>query len=164
MMAAHNLRGMRFVSVLAGLGLLIALSGCSGGEDSPEGSGGSPQQTAESVTDSIAAEIGVEQVEITEDNDPNDLIGRPNGYVAAVVLKDPRAECADGIGIECGATVEEWPDADAAEARADYISTLQADSPFLGSEYHYLVGPVLVRVTGELKPSEAEEYESAVNS
>lgn len=133
----------------------VGLTSCSGGDD---------DTTADSVAALIEKAVDVEAITIDEDNDPNDLIGRPNGYDAAVVLKDPRVEdCGSDLGVDCGATIEEWDDADAAENRSEYIKGLQSGSSIFGSEYHYLVGNVLVRVTGELKPSEAEEYEEALN-
>jgi len=170
---------MRAPQLIAGLALAAVLVGCSDNDgdkaDEPTAgtttSSGAPEASeaaeeevsAESVTALIAAAVDVTTVPITEDNDPNDLLGRPNGYVAAIVIKDSRlADCGDDLGVDCGATVEEWPDAEAAKARADYIASLQKDSPMLGSEYHYLDGPVLVRVSGELKPSEAKEYEAVV--
>lgn len=157
---------MRALHLVAGLALAVALVGCSddGGGGKDEDSTGGSAVTAASVGERIHSAVGGSQmVEITEDNDPNELLGRPNGYVAAVVLKDPRIDdCGSDLGVDCGATIEEWPDAKAAKKRADYISDLQEDSPMLGSEYHYLDGPVLVRVSGDLKPSEAEEYEAAL--
>ena len=45
---------------------------------------------------------------ITEDNDPNDLIGRPSGYTDAAVVYDSEAECTE-LGVDCGATIEIWP-------------------------------------------------------
>lgn len=95
-------------------------------------------------------------VTLTEDSDPNELLGRPNGYEAATVLYDSRAEC-DELGVDCGATLETWPNADAAQERADYIDSLGA----IANEYDYVDGPYVLRVTGELKPSEAAEYEAA---
>ena len=56
-------------------------------------------------------------VKITEDNDPNNLIGRPNGYVSAAVLYDSRTKCSSGLGADCGATVEQWPSPADAKAR-----------------------------------------------
>ena len=168
---------MRALQLIAGLALAIVLVGCSNNDGdkadeptagttssgAPEASAAEEEVSAESVTALIAAAVDVTTVPITEDNDPNNLLGRPNGYVAAIVIKDSRlADCGDDVGVDCGATVEEWPDAEAAKTRADYIAALQKDSPMLGSEYHYLDGPVLVRVSGELKPSEAKEYETAV--
>lgn len=100
---------------------------------------------------------------MTEDNDPNDLLGRPNGYKAAAVIKDPRLdEPCDDLGVDCGVTIEEWDSAEDAKDRSDYIQGLLEEAPMLGSEYHYLDGPILVRVTGELSPSVAEEYEKAL--
>ncbi len=169
---------MRALSALAGLALAAALVGCSddgggGAEESPAPTTSqateetsTPEEepvTAESVAQRIKAAVDVTAVTITEDNDPNDLIGRPNGYVEAVVLKDHRTPCEE-LGVECGATVEEWPNAAAAEERSSYIQSIQKESPALGSEYHYLDGAVLVRVWGDLKPSEAAEYEMAVKS
>ena len=55
--------------------------------------------------------------------------------------------------------------ADGADAhvRSDYIQeTLASLGPIAGTEYHYLTGPILVRVTGELPPSVAADYEAAV--
>ncbi len=169
---------MRALQLVAGLAFAAVLVGCSNNDgdkaDEPGAgttSSGAPEAgaaaedevSAESVTALITAAIDVTTVPITEDNDPNNLLGRPNGYVAATVIKDSRlADCGDDIGVDCGATVEEWPDAEAAKTRADYIAALQKDSPMLGSEYHYLDGPVLIRVSGELKPSEAKEYEAVV--
>lgn len=96
-------------------------------------------------------------VTITEDNDPNDLIGRPNGYESAAVLYDNQASCTE-LGTECGATVETWPDAAAAKARADYIQAILKSSPALGSEWDYVRGNTLLRVSGTLKPSAADKY------
>lgn len=174
---------MRALHVIAGLALATALTACSSGDGDgkaetptsdqtsavPASSEPPPEASAAVVSaESVAALIAVsvprlELVAIDEDNDPNELLGRPNGYVAAVVLKDSRiADCGNDLGVDCGATIEEWPDADGAKARAKYIADLQKDSPMLGSEYHYIEGSVLVRVSGELKPSEAAEYEAAL--
>ncbi len=101
-------------------------------------------------------------VTITEDNDPNNLIGRPNGYTAAVVVYDKRVKCTE-LGVDCGASVEQWRTADDAKQRARYIAKVQKGAPVLGSEYHYLLGRVLVRVTGELKPSEANDYKLVIS-
>ncbi|MDS1114711.1 hypothetical protein RD149_13125 [Gordonia westfalica] len=105
--------------------------------------------------------------EITEDNDPNNLIGRPNGYTAAYVIEDSRIGCPeppDKIGVDCGAMVEQWPDQASAQARADYIQRVRKDLPMLGQEYYTVRGDLLLRVSGELKPSQAEAYERVLVS
>lgn len=138
--------------------LMLALAACSGDPDDGD-------QSARKAADAIAAEVDsvVKVQDLTEETDPNDLLGRPNGYSAATVLHDSRAECGDGPGVDCGAVIEQWPDEDAAQDRADYIQGILEDSPVLGSEYDYVNGSLLLRVSGALTPSEAEEYEQAFN-
>lgn len=125
-------------------------------------------KTATDVAEVIKAEVSeIEKiVTITEDNDPNELIGRPNGYIDGAVMFDPRAEPYDDeLGVDQGATLELWPDADSASTRSEYILGIQKESGgMLGSEYHYKSEGFLLRVSGELKPSEAAAYESAFES
>jgi hypothetical protein len=103
-----------------------------------------------------------EVVTITEDNDPNDKIGRPGGYSDGAVLYDSRAEPLDGTpGVDQGAFLEVWPDEAAANDRSQFIQAALQGSGILGSEYHYLNDGYLLRVTGVIKPSEAEAYRIA---
>jgi hypothetical protein len=101
-------------------------------------------------------------IPLTEDNDGNHLLGRPDGYSAATVLVDSRARCpSDGPGVECGATVEQWPDRWAAQRRADYILQVDRSMPIAGQEWTTVKQNLLLRVTGKLKPSDAQTYQSA---
>lgn len=119
--------------------------------------------TAQSVAESISATIPEvsELIEITEDNDPNNLIGRPNGYVAATVLVDSRLPRCTDPGADCGAMIEQWPDQAAAQKRSDYVQAMLESMPMLGQEWNTVNGGLLLRVTGELKPSDAKAYEAA---
>lgn len=99
-------------------------------------------------------------VTITEDNDPNDLIGRPNGYVSAAILQDKGGEC-DELGADCGASIEVFATQAEAGARSEYILAILKEAPMLGTEWHTLNGAALLRVTGHLKPSVAEGYAAA---
>lgn len=139
--------------------LLLALTACGGG--SGDSSGGS-DASAHDAAAAIQGKVGtVQKVEdLTEDTDSNELLGRPNGYKAATVIYDSRAQC-DGPGVDCGAVIEQWPSESAAKKRADYIQSILKDSPILGSEYDYTDGAILLRISGNLKPSEAQEYEAA---
>ena len=161
--------------------LVLWLTACGGG-DSPaavetstsgvstqEGSSSPPSESAAGAdqnADSLAAELKDEvgtvtkAVTITEDNDPNDLLGRPNGYVSAAVLYDSAAACGS-LGSDCGTVIEVFKDEAAATARAEYIQGILAGSPALGSEWDYVNGAALLRVSGELKPSAAAAYAEA---
>lgn len=137
--------------------LVVPLAACGGGdgEADREAAAVSIAEDVESQVDSVT-----KIVEITEDNDPNNLIGRPNGYETAAVIYDSRVHC-DDLGVECGAVVEQWPDDAAAEQRSAYIQGILEGTPAFGTEYHYLDGAVLLRVWGDLNPTDAEEYEDA---
>lgn len=126
----------------------------------------SSPEAAQSAAAAIRAAIPevISLIAITEDNDANNMIGRPNGYVAATVLVDSRITAGCDIGkpgIECGARVEQWPDQAAAQRRADYIKAMQSSMPILGREYQTVRGNLLLRVDGKLKPSAAQAYQAA---
>jgi hypothetical protein len=123
------------------------------------------EMTAQTAAEKIKAAIpDVTLITITGDNDANNMIGRTTGYVAATVIVDPRAgdECDNAKpGIACGAGVEQWPDAAAAQQRSDYLKTVLSSMPMLGTEYASLRGNLLLRVSGKLSPSVADQYKAA---
>lgn len=100
--------------------------------------------------------------EVTEANDSNKLIGRPNGYTSAAVLVDRDAtQCASARdGIDCGVVVEVWPNAQAAASRVSFIQGILKNAPALGSEFDYPAEAALLRVNGKVVgPSVANSYE-----
>jgi len=172
------MKSLRFASVL------LLLSACSGSDDEPEvrpdtASSSSPAEEsgAESPVDEESEPEGpvedvtaiatglegslpdvVESIEISEDNDPNDLIGRPGQYDAAAFLVLDSLGCSgpqyDGLSIDCGIKLERWPSADDAAARAKDIQT-KLQTYGLGSEWDYGAGRVLLRIAGDVPPSQA---------
>lgn len=164
----------------------LTLTGCGGGDGeeaaAPGSSGGSNSSSEPTgpapVSDAAPADASavLEQLMaaglpisgslvITETNDPNNLIGRPGQYVSKVVFADERAsESLDenAPSNDAGGSVEVFTDAATAQARSEYIQAALAKlGPAAGTEYHYLAGRALVRVTGDLLPSVAAEYEKA---
>lgn len=129
-----------------------------------------PEQVddAEKMADLLEAAVPEisDRVTITEDNDSNDLIGRPNQYDQGVFLFDSRLDC-DGpsyneLDTACGAKIERWGSQEDAQARADDIQSKLKEFG-LGAEYDYVVGRLLVRVSADLKPSQAAAYEAAIS-
>ncbi|EUA38551.1 pGRS-family protein [Mycobacterium avium subsp. avium 2285 (R)] len=57
--------------------------------------------------------------------------------------------------------IEQWSDQASAQERSDYIQSMLREMPMLGQEWNTVNGGLLLRVTGELKPSEAKQYETA---
>jgi hypothetical protein len=98
-------------------------------------------------------------VTITEDNDPNELIGRPNGYVSAAVIYDSALQCT-ALSASCGGVVEVFANPDAAQDRMNYIQQQLKTSPVLGTEFDTIVDSALLRVSGKMKPSVAAAYAS----
>lgn len=162
---------------------VVALAGCSSAAESP-----APAASSVATTPSSAAEISptptptapltatelakqikadvstvTKIVTITEDNDPNKLLGRPNGYIDAAVIYDKGGDCRGSMGADCGATIEVWPTAADATARSEYIQKLLKDTPAFGTEYHTVSGAALLRVAGAVKPSTAKLYAAAFN-
>jgi hypothetical protein len=123
---------------------------------------------AEQVVTELAGKISTAEpgVVFTAETDPNKLLGRPNGYLSKATFTDARIP-SDGLAAEpgsvaAGGSVEVFADEDRAVSRKDYVDGIGQAAPALANEYSYLDGPVLVRVSGQLTPSQAAEYEAAV--
>lgn len=102
----------------------------------------------------------------TPDTDPNHIMGRPGGYVSKASFTDQRID-PEGAGnakkgsVRLGGSVEVFTDKRGAQRRKDYIHALSKGFTDI-AEYDYVAGPVLVRVTKALTPSQAREYQEAL--
>jgi hypothetical protein len=130
-----------------------------------------PALTASSVYSALqAAGLPVSRLIVyTAATDPNHLLGRPGGYLSKCAWSDSRVPAADTAGLSpgdigFGGGVEVFSTAAEATARAEYIATAEAAVPLVGSEYDYLAGPVLVRVSQYLTPDQAATYGSAIRA
>jgi hypothetical protein len=95
----------------------------------------------------------------TAESDPNDLLGRPNGYVSRATFTIPGVEGTSEDVEDCdrGGCIEQWPDADAAQDRADYIGQIGKKLPGAG-EYSYVRDDgMLLRVSQAATPAKADE-------
>lgn len=148
------------------LTILGVLAGCGSHEPLPVVSPSDPVVSVNGVLDDItAAGLPADHVTIwTAETDPVGLLGRPNQYVAAASFDLPDGDPTATAGrIGRGGVVEIWPDAQSAQARSTFIqNTLKAGNGLLGTEYHYLHGPVLLRITGTVPPAEAAKYGKAL--
>ncbi|MGW1531276.1 hypothetical protein [Streptomyces aureus] len=102
---------------------------------------------------------------VTAENDPNHLLGRPGEYTSKVTFSDSWVQAsqvtgADPGAVERGGAVEAFASASDAEARAVYIRDIAKSSPAL-TEYDYVRGSVLVRVSRYLTPKQAAAYATA---
>lgn len=102
---------------------------------------------------------------VTEANDGNHLIGRPHEYTSAIKFADSRVKASDVVGadkgdVDWGGGIEAFPSHGDAQARADYIQAIVKNLPMF-SEYDYVDGVFLVRVSHYLTPTQAAEYKAA---
>ncbi|MFF8931591.1 hypothetical protein ACF1AO_30490 [Streptomyces longwoodensis] len=171
------------VAGVASVGLLTACGG--GGKDAspkpsltisagPVGDGGSTaapsagSATAQEVLARLSAKVSAAKpgTVVTAENDKNKLLGRPHQYTSKQTFTDSRIATSDTEGLDKddslrGGAVEVFGSADDAKARSEYIQSVTKSMPML-AEYHYLDGPVLVRVSHFLTPQQAGEYGAAL--
>ncbi|MFE3583711.1 hypothetical protein [Streptomyces vinaceus] len=156
----------------------ILLAGCSTDSSTPKaapsGQAGQPAAApsktsadAAGAFTAIAAAVPSAKLgtTVTAENDPNHLLGRPNGYTSKITFTDSRipAEQTEGRepdDLELGGSIEIFPTAAAAKARADYIQAAGKAMPALG-EYDYVHGTAVIRVSNLLTPAQAADYEKA---
>jgi hypothetical protein len=168
------------VVVLALAGSLVATAGCGstgGGTATPPG--GAPATTApaaaakhfnaEQVTKALKARgLPVAGIIVYDENtDPNKRLGRPGQYMSKINFTDTRAkrgQASGGKDVADGGSVEVFDNASDAMTRGVYIETVTQGMQILGSEYDYIAGGVLLRLSGNLVPSAARKYANALNS
>ncbi len=143
------------------------LTGCSAQSSSGTTTSTAPAKTAESIAKALGEKVPSVQLTkvFTTDDDPNHLLGRPGGYLSKSAFTDtrvPAEQAPNEFSTERGGGVEVFGDAAAAKARMDKIQGIAKDMGGLISEYDYVNGTVLVRVSSLLTPEQAKEYESAL--
>jgi hypothetical protein len=98
--------------------------------------------------------------------DPNHLLGRPNGYLSKVAWQDtriPQTYQADSPGaVEWGGGIEVYSTAQGAQNRASYMSSIEQADPIVGTEYDYVLGPIVLRISGTFTPTTAQTYGTAL--
>lgn len=159
---------------------LLALTACGSSSDSSNSKAATTQTAASAPTTDIPAPLTAETAlkkittnvstaklgtVFTETNDPNKLLGRPGQYLSKVSFTDSRIAADDVSGLDeadtgRGGGIEVFETAEQAKKRATYIERVTEGMPML-AEYHYVNGPVLVRVSHYLTPSQAADYEEA---
>jgi hypothetical protein len=98
----------------------------------------------------------------TPETDPVHLQGRPGQYTERATFALPGGDPSSDRA-ERGGVVEVFPSPDDAQRRSTFIQDSLKALPILGTtEYHYIHGGILVRVTGRVAPSVAERIGASV--
>lgn len=161
---------MRTTTAIAVAITALALTGCStSGATSPIAAPPvvAAPKDAKTVGDGLAQSVKSMKVTrvYTAADDPNHMLGRPNGYISKIAFTDDRVPASaldfqPADAVARGGSVEVYPDADGAKKRSEYLQGIGKATPLFG-EYDYTSGSVLVRVSTVLTPDQAKEYEAA---
>ena len=153
--------------------LAAALAGCgssSGSRSSTTASAGSTTSAARSKTTALeelqwlkasGLPIGG-YVNYTASTDDNHLLGRPGQYIHKVNFHDKRLEAVSDYGIDGGGSIETFKSESDAKNRFDYVHAMSSGSAMF-SEYEYLDGTVLLRLSHHLTPAQALAYRHAIH-
>lgn len=161
---------------------LVLLAGCSPSANQAAASQGSASTLAATTstpakppatTDAVIATFKAKGMPIgmtltfTAATDPNQLLGRPNGYTAKESWVDTRIDPTQAKGttpgsVALGGSVEEFTNTSDAKARSDYIQETEKAVKIVGVEYDYVAGDFLLRVSQALTPDQAAEYQAAL--
>lgn len=144
--------------------MLLGLGGCSG--NSKEDPFLDPE-----ATDIINALMTIgditEIAAVSEDNDPNRLLGKQGGYKAALVfgLKQTGISNLSSSeliekGITAGGTIEIYSTESEARQRVDYLSAFDGSSLMKGT--HTVKGSLVIRLSKELNTADQKALEEAI--
>lgn len=153
---------MRRAAILAAITLLFA-AGCGGSSKTS-----SPTDAATVVAKLKAAGLPVANVAVvTAANDPNQMLGRPGQYAGKDTFTDTRidpSKARDNTAgsVDLGGAVEVFSKAPDAKVRAAWIQSVKKSTPIFGTEYDYLSGAVLLRLSQVLTPDQAAAYKKAL--
>ena len=102
----------------------------------------------------------------TAATDVNHMLGRPGGYLSKAAFVDSRVDASQASteagDVSRGGGVEVFDNAADAQARETYIQSLIKAMPMLGTEYTYVIGSALVRLSGILTPDQAATYKATL--
>jgi hypothetical protein len=100
----------------------------------------------------------------TAANDVNNLLGRPGQYIGKLTFKDTRLSSSDQgvtISVPDGGSIEVFANITDAKNRFTYIQSISKSGVALFAEYEYLDGVAILRLSPQLTPAQAVQYEAA---
>lgn len=98
-----------------------------------------------------------------EENDLNNLLGRPNQYTSKIQFADNRLDQSYVEENDAkGGTIEVFNSKEDMENRKKYIETISTQASIF-AQYIYSKGNAILRLDTELTPEQAKEYETIFN-
>ncbi|MDD4592835.1 MAG: DUF5067 domain-containing protein [Parabacteroides sp.] len=120
----------------------------------------------ESVKEAISDIESITLIEIvTEDNDPNEQLGKQGGYTGSLFFKsslvtDETDESAITAGTDGGGSIEVYANKSDAEKRNEYLATFDGTAVSSGS--HKVLGTLVIRTSNRLKASQQTKLETEI--
>jgi hypothetical protein len=101
-------------------------------------------------------------------NDPDNILGRPGSYTSKIAFGDPRiggttVARARADAIERGGSIEVYPDAFGAQARAEYLRAVSSTGSVFAAGTRPR-GGIVLRVSRYLPPEAVRSYETTLRS
>lgn len=103
----------------------------------------------------------------TEDNDPNNSLGKAGSYTAAIFFTHQNVDQSEVLGdtilekgTRGGGQIEVYATPEDATKRNEYLASY--DGGFLSSGSHCVIGTIVVRTSDELTASQQKELESNI--
>lgn len=172
----------RATHAAAAVATVILLAGCSTVSSTPKAAPGGPASASSQASApapskaaadaagafaTISAAVPTAKLggTVTAESDPNHLLGRPHQYTSKITFTDSRIPTTDTDGLKAddlqrGGSIETFATPADAKTRHDYIQAATSTIPAL-TEYGYLHGTTLIRVSRLLAPAQAGDYEKA---
>ena len=97
-----------------------------------------------------------------ETTDLNKLLGRPNQYISKVNFADSRLEQEEGTDPN-GGSIETFKNSGDLNIRKDHLDNVAKNMPVF-TQYIFVNGNYLLRLSSDLTPEQAEEYKKAFMS
>ncbi|WP_237389791.1 hypothetical protein [Bacillus sp. USDA818B3_A] len=182
---------MKKIMLFIGLLILFVLTGCSSGVQERENqeknqATDKPKNNDLKNAEEIIAYFKEKNGNIAytkiynEENDPNELLGRPGGYIGKVdfidsgveekfiegllikdkvLLESVKREMREDFKVKYGGSIEVFDNKKDAKKRFEYVTTTAQESGGAFTEYGYLHKNIFLRLSKSLTPAQAEAYD-----
>lgn len=106
---------------------------------------------------------------VTEDNDPNGMLGKQGGYTTQVYFSSKLVDDPYGVltgdviedGTDGGGSIEVFSTPEEAKTREEYLAGFDSTGA-LSSGSHIVVGTCIVRTSSDLKASQQKELQNSI--
>lgn len=128
------------------------------------------EPTEEYVIECLKTVENIDKIEaVTEDHDPNEMLGKQGGYTTQVYFSSPLVPDPYGIftgdviedGTACGGSIEVFETSDNAKTREAYLAGFDSTGGF-ASGSHKVIGTCIIRTSNDLTATQQQELEAAI--